>query len=295
MTDKVKRITIIGGAGKMGRWMTRFFRGAGFDVVINDRDFSSLEQARRELGVLTSNSVAEAVAGSDYVIISVPIEGFEAAVASLAPCLEDGQVVIDITTTKTVPVDIMHRHIAKTVVLGAHPLFGPGASSILNKNVVLTPTNDEEMVLANQIKLFLEGRGARVSLMSPAEHDRMMSLVLGLSHFIALVTADTLLSSGELRPMEAAGSSTYKVLMTLVESVLSENPDLYASIQMNLPDVVEFESLFRQKTGEWADVVSKGDKNVFARRMQALKEQLEEVSPGFRTSYEKMYRIVEGL
>ncbi|GAI64600.1 unnamed protein product, partial [marine sediment metagenome] len=30
---------------------------------------------------------------------------------------------------------------------------------------------------------------------------------------------------------------TYKVLLTLVESVLSEDPELYASLQMNLPNI----------------------------------------------------------
>ena len=55
------------------------------------------------------------------------------------------------------------------------------------------------------------------------------------------------------RVLEAAGSSTYKVLLTLIESVLSEDPELYASIQMSLPHVTDFEKLFRERTGEWAD------------------------------------------
>ena len=142
---------------------------------------------------------------------------------------------------------------------------------------------------------FLVKREARVSLMSPAEHDEMMSLILGLSHFIALVAADTLLGAGKLHAMDAAGSSTYKVLLTLVESVLSEDPELYASIQMSLPNVSEYETSFLEKTGEWAELVARKDRGEFAARMQALKERLEKVSPGYRDSYEKMYRIVEGL
>ncbi len=189
----------------------------------------------------------------------------------------------------------MHRYITSNPVLGAHPLFGPGASAVLNKNVVVTPTSNEESVLARKISAFLEEKGARVSIMSPEEHDRMMSLILGLSHFIALVTADTLLGSGTLHPMEAAGSSTYKVLLTLVESVLSEDPELYASIQMSLPNVGEYEAAFLKKTREWTELVARKDRGEFAKRMQSLKEQLETVSPGFRDSYENMYRIVEGL
>jgi prephenate dehydrogenase len=205
------------------------------------------------------------------------------------------QVVIDITSTKVQPVAIMHRHVKSGLVLGAHPLFGPGAASITNKNIVLTPTDDGERELADKIDRYLEKRGARVSLMTPAEHDDTMSLVLGLSHFIALVTADTLLSSGDIKPMATSGSSTYKVLLTLIESVLSEDPELYASLQMNFPRVTDYERLFREKTGEWADLVAGKDRKEFVRRMQELKNRLEKVAPDFVKSYEKMYRIVEGL
>ena len=113
--------------------------------------------------------------------------------------------------------------------------------------------------------------------------------------FIALVTADTLLSSGEIKPMATSGSSTYKVLLTLIESVLSEDPELYASLQMNFPRVTDYEHLFREKTGEWAELVAGKDRKEFVRRMQGLKNRLEKVAPDFVKSYEKMYRIVEGL
>ena len=289
------RIAIIGGAGKMGGWLARFLRDDGIDVTVTDRDKDRLARMSGLPGLRIVPGTAEAVAGADYIIVSVPIEEFEGAVMDISRVISPRQVIIDITSIKTVPVDVMHRYLPGNQILGAHPLFGPGAQSIANKNVVLTPTNEAETALDERVKVFLEKKEARVSLMFPAEHDEMMSLILGLSHFIALVAADTLLGAGRLHPMEAAGSSTYKVLLTLIESVLSEDPELYASIQMSLPHVKEYEALFRQKTGEWADVVARQDREEFARRMQALKEKLEKVAPDFVKSYEKMYRIIEGL
>lgn len=290
-----KRIAIIGGAGKMGRWLSGFLLEDGFEVVIADTDNQSLAAAGRHLGVGIAGSNIEALWGADYILLSVPIEGFEEVVKEIGHYVPTGQVVIDITSTKERPVDLMHRYIENGRVLGAHPLFGPGASGITNKNVVLTPTDDAEAALADKITAYLEARGARVSRMTPQEHDETMSLVLGLSHFIALVAADTLLSSGEIKPMETSGSSTYKVLLTLIESVLSEDPELYASLQMNFPRVADYENLFRVKTGEWADLVAGKNRQEFAEKMKALKSKLEEVAPDFVKSYEKMYRIVEGL
>lgn len=289
------RVAIIGGAGKMGRWLSGFLVNDGHEVIIYDCDIDRLGEAGREIGAEVATGNAEAIAGADYILVSVPIESFEESIAALAPHISPGQAVIDITSTKTVPVEIMHRYIKAGVVLGAHPLFGPGAGSIAHKNIVLTPTTDAESALAEKVKKYLEDRDARVSLMTPDEHDETMSLVLGLSHFIALVAADTLLSSGKLRPMETAGSSTYKVLLTLIESVLSEDPELYASIQMSLPHVTDFEKLFWEKTGEWVDLVADKDRTEFARRMKSLKNKLEKVAPDFVKSYENLYRIVEGF
>ena len=173
--------------------------------------------------------------------------------------------------------------------------MAPVPGGIANQNFVLTPTSDEERALAQKIKSYLEARGARVTLMTPREHDETMSLVLGLSHFIAIVAADTLLSSGKLKPMEAASSTTYKVLLTMIQSVLSEDPELYASLQMSLPGVTAFERLFQEEPEEWAELVESKNRQEFIRRMKALKDKLEKVSPDFGKAYENMYRLVEGL
>jgi prephenate dehydrogenase len=289
------RFAIIGGAGKMGRWLAAFLKENGYEVVLADANAAALRATARELDLPAAASNREAVAGADFVLVAVPIESFEKVIAGLAPAIVPGQAVLDVTSTKTVPVEVMHRLLPRATVLGAHPLFGPGARSIAGKNVVLTPDSDTENALAERVRNFLVNRGARVSLMTAAEHDEMMSLILGLSHFIALVTADTLLGAGKLHPMDAAGSSTYKVLLTLVESVLSEDPDLYASIQMSLPRVTHYERQFGEKTAAWADLVARGDRAGFARRMRGLKNKLAKAAPDFETAYEKMYRLIEGL
>lgn len=289
------KIAIIGGSGKMGRFFADFLGKDGKEVIITGRNEEKLLAARNELGVETTPSNTEAVSGADYVLLSVPIESFEGVVKQISPYIQSGQVVIDITSTKVLPVEIMHRYIKSGSVLGAHPLFGPGARSIANQNFVLTPTNEGEETLAQKIKNYLESRGARVTLMTPQEHDEAMSFILGLSHFIAIVTADTLLNSGKFKLMEATSSTTYKVLLTLVESVLSEDPELYATLQMNLPRVTECEKLFQSRVKEWADLVESKDRQEFVRRMKALKDGLAKVAPDFMKAYENMYRIVEGL
>ena len=278
----------------MGRWFASFLLKDGKEVIITGRNKGKLLEAKQQLGVEVATNV-EAVKSADAVLISVPIDNFEEVVEQICPYTHSGQVIIDITSIKVFPVETMHKHIKAGLALGTHPMFGPGARDIRNRNFVLTPTNEEERALAQKVREYLETRGARVALMSPHEHDEMMAVILGLSHFIAIVSADSLASLDRLKEMEAIGSSTYKVLLTLVGSVISEDPELYASLQMRLPNMVEIEKLFQRSSETWADLVKNKDRQEFVRRMNILKDRLEKDNLDFRKAYENMYRIVEGL
>jgi len=274
------RVAIVGGSGKMGRWFANFLLKDGKQVIITGRSERKLLEAKEQLDVEIATSL-EAVNSADVILISVPIDNFEEVVKQLQPYLNSKQIVIDITSIKVSPVETMHKYIKTGLVLGAHPMFGPGARDIRNQNFVLTPTNQKETALAEKIKQYLEARGARVTLMTPHEHDEMMSVILGLSHFIAIVSADTLLSFDKFMQMKAISGTTYKVLLTLVESVVSEDPELYASLQMNIPGITETEQQFLKTSETWADMVRNRDHKEFVKRMTTLKDKLEKIDPDF--------------
>ncbi|MFC1932369.1 prephenate dehydrogenase [Chloroflexota bacterium] len=289
------RVAIIGGTGKMGRWFANFLLKDGKEVILTGRNEEKLLEAKQQLGVEVTTSLSTAVKSADVVLISVPIDNFEEVVKQLQPHLHPEQIVIDITSIKVSPVETMHKYIKTGVVLGTHPVFGPGARDVLNQNFVLTPTNEKETALAQKIKQYLEARGARVSLMTPHEHDEMMAVILGLSHFIAIVSADTLMNFDKLRQMKAIGGSTYKLLHTLTESVISEDPELYASLQVNLPKITEIHELFQRNSKTWGDIVKNKDKQEFVKRMSALKDRMEKSDPDFGMAYENMYKFLEKL
>jgi prephenate dehydrogenase len=286
------KIAIVGGSGKMGRWLASFLLKDGREVLITGRNEGKLLEVKQQLGVEVATGM-EAVKSANVVVISVPIDSFEEVVKQLQPHLHPGQVVLDITSIKVSPVETMQRYIKTGAVLGTHPMFGPGARDILNQNIILTPTNDKETALAQKIEQHLTVRGARVSLMTPQEHDEMMAVILGLSHFIGIVAADTLLSLGKLKELETIGGSTFKLLLTLAEGVISEDPEFYASLQMSLPKMTAIEGLFQENSKKWADIVKNNDKPEFISGMKALQDRLEKSDPDFRKAYENMYRLFE--
>ncbi|KTB47499.1 prephenate dehydrogenase [Dehalogenimonas alkenigignens] len=287
-----KNIAIVGGCGKMGAWFARLLKSEGHQVTLIGRDKHRLATTAAQLGVEAADRV-DAVTAADIVIISVPIDSFDFVCSGLAPHVKPIQKVFDLTSVKTGPVTAMHRHFPHSLILGAHPVFGPGAKGLAGQNFILTPTSDAENELARKLSHWLTGRGARVRLTSPEEHDRLMAISLGLAHFIAIVTADALVSLDRLTEMSGASGITYKALLTLVESVLSEDPALYASLQLNLPHLPEIESLFADKAEYWASLVKDGRRDEFARRMAALKSKLETANPDFGVSYQALYRLTD--
>ena len=289
------RIAIIGGAGKMGRWFANFLLKDGKEVVISGRTEKKLLEAKQQLGGIEVATNVEAVKSAEVVLVSVPIDSFGEVIEEICPYISPKQAIIDITSIKVFPVETMHKHIKTGLVLGAHPMFGTRARSMRNQNFVLTPTNDDERALAQKVREYLESKGARVTLMTPREHDEMMAIVLGLSHFIAIVSADTLLSFDKLEQTRRVAGTTYKVLLTLVEGVISADPKFYATLQMYLPNMVEIEKLFQRSSKTWADLVKNKDSQEFIRRMNILRNRLEEMNPDFGKAYENMYKLVAEL
>lgn len=285
-------IAIIGG-GNMGRWLARFLKNEGESAVVIETSADKLAALKKE-GIKTSSDI-KSVKDAGIIFLAVQIDSFEAVLKDLSLITNENHIILDIASIKEKPVKLMQKYIKKGQILGTHPVFGPGAKSLQNQHYVLTPTNPTERELALQVEKYLAKRGAIVSLMSPKEHDKMMAVILGLAHYIAIVSADTLAKMNSLKEMEGVSGITYKVLMTLVESVLSEDPDLYASLQMNLPHLHALQNEFIKRSTHWAEMVQGGEKEQFTKEMNALKKRLEQDNPDFGKAYDNMYRIADSL
>jgi len=288
------KVAIIGGSGKMGKWFARLLMQEGFEVVISGRDKARLAAAQEELGVQAASNT-DAARNADVILLSVNIDSFEDVVKEISSQVHTPQVVIDITSIKEFPIKTLHKYLKTDKILGTHPLFGPGARDLANQNFALTPTNETETTLARKVKEFLESKGARVTLLGPREHDQMMTIVLGLAHFVAIVAADTLAETGRMAQTKAIGGSTYRVLTTLAESVISEEPELYATLQMRLPGLAKLEEAFLINVKTWADLVKCRNRRGFSEKLTDLKNKFVEDDTNFGQAYGNMYKIIEWL
>jgi len=285
--------TAILGAGKMGVWLAKFCKENGETVILADRKAKKLLKIGEELGVKTTTDFIEAVQDADNIMICVSISSFEDVVKKIAPSIRDGQVVIDICSIKSFPVKVMHENIKHGLILGTHPVFGPGSSGVKGKTYILTPTNSEEEKHAKKFKGWLEKVGAHVFVMSPEKHDQLMSAVLGLPHFLGLAACETLLEQKDLAETKQVAGTTYRMLFTLAESTALETPDLYANLQMRLPELEKLEDLYIAKAQEWLDLAKQKNPQAIVDRMEKLKAKLLKADADFAQSYEVMYKMLE--
>ena len=284
--------TAVLGAGKMGVWFTKFCQESGEEVILASRDKEKLERLGTELAVETAD-FEEAVKKADNVVICVSIDSFEKVVKKIAPCVREGQTVVDICSVKEKPVNIMHQYLGKALVLGTHPVFGPGSRGVKNKTYILTPTNPKEKKFAEKYKKWLVKVGARVFIMSPKSHDELMSMVLGMPHFVGLVACDALLEQRSFADAKKVAGTTYKMLLTLAEATALETPDLFATLQTSLPELERIECLFISKAEEWLKLVKQKDSLALVKKLEQLKAKLLQADHEYEKSYETMYRMLE--
>ena len=285
------RVAIIG-AGKMGRWFTRFFKTEGYSVAVYSRTRSKAEALRDEFGVESARSAVSAVEGADWILLCVSLDGLEPVLKEISSHIRAGQAVMDISSIKEIPVNLLHKYVKNGVTLGTHPVFGPGAKGVGGQNFVLTPVNEAEKRFAEEFRGWLEERDARVTVMAPRKHDELMSLVLGFPHFVGLVAGDALVDNQGFVEAKQVGGATYKLLLTLAGAVAAEEPGFYSNLHMSLPEMEKIEGLFLAKVEEWLKLVQQKDCSGFSRKMEQVKKRLRELDPDYEKYYGLMYRLL---
>jgi prephenate dehydrogenase len=284
--------TAILGAGKMGVWFAKFCKENGDDVILAGRNKEKTAKIGKELGVETAD-FTQAAKAADRIMLCVSISALEEVAKKIGPNIREGQAVMDICSIKEYPVKVMHENIKHGLVLGTHPLFGPGSKGVKHKTFILTPTNDKEKAYAEEFQKWLEKEEAHVFVMSPKKHDELISVVLGLPHFLGIAACETLLEQKDFAETKQVAGTTYRMLFTLAEATALETPDLYANLQTKLPAVQKIEEQFIAKAQEWLDLIKQKDSQAIMKRMEQLKAKLLETDSDFAKSYEVMYKMLE--
>ena len=251
-----KRAVIVGGAGRMGRWMAQFLTAQGFATGALDPAGSSEENAWSR----------EALASAELVVMAaapgITARLYGEWIAS-APC----GVVIDIASIKTPliePIRALQR--AGCCVGSIHPMFGPSVALLRDADVVLCDTGDVR-ALAMVEQLFAPTT-ARLVHMPLADHDRAMADLLSLAHATAIAFAVAL-----PEVQQPVRSTTFRALESLAAAVVRESPDVYYEIQAKNPYSAQAIERLRDALSRLVSAIANHDSEAFRRLLDEGKSR----------------------
>lgn len=173
---------------------------------------AATRQKARDLGVADEicDDIRAGVSGADVVILATPICTFEGIFREIAPALPDGCIVTDVGSVKVLP----HRWAEKTLgrnvfYVGSHPVTGSEKRGVefarddlfVNARCILTRTPKTSSAALGRLRRLWTTLGCSVSVLTPAEHDRIFGRVSHLPHVIAAA----LVNSGDPKEMRYAG------------------------------------------------------------------------------------------
>ncbi|MHC1610197.1 MAG: prephenate dehydrogenase/arogenate dehydrogenase family protein [Candidatus Methanospirareceae archaeon] len=285
------RITILGGAGGMGKWFARFFKENNCDVRIVDIS-DNTEAVAKELGIqsLTADilkmepeTVKEAVVDTDVVLVSVPIDITERVIERVGPEMHESSLLMDVTSVKKAPVAMMERCTEEGVeILGSHPLFGPSAKSLHGVPVIFVPVRKGP--LYERIYGLFERNGAKIEVLTADEHDEIMAVIQGLPHFILFSYGITLknLDFDVERARRFIGPM-YEVILDFVGRLLHQDPYLYAQIQTNF-EMKEVHETFLAAATRLSKLVSEGDVDGIVEELRMAKRHFGDTASAMRDS-----------
>ena len=188
------------GCGLMGGSFALALKRAGLvqHVVGYSKSPTTTELAKR-MGVIdvAAESALRAVAGSDVVLISVPVSATEATFNAMRAGIRDGMLIMDVGSTKRDVVDTARRVLRDknqlTHFVPAHPIAGSEQSGVAHadatlyngRQVILTPLSQTQPELLQKATDVWTSIGAQVLRMTPENHDAAFAAVSHLPHLLA--------------------------------------------------------------------------------------------------------------
>lgn len=201
---RFEKLALIG-CGLIGGSFSLALKKGGFvkQVSGTSASRSSCETAL-DMGVIDeiAASSQEAVQGADLVLIAVPVFSIARVLTKIAAHLSSNALVMDVGSSKSMVAREASLALGERYAnfVPAHPIAGKElngvkhaeASLFENHKTILTPTLQSRAELITKAQTVWEMTGAKVSIMTAAEHDQALAAISHLPHLIAFAAVNAL-------------------------------------------------------------------------------------------------------
>ncbi|MEO1266658.1 MAG: bifunctional chorismate mutase/prephenate dehydrogenase [Myxococcota bacterium] len=249
-----QQFLIVGGAGQMGQLLGSALmeRGHTIDVL--------------EAG--DHNQVEARVRRADVVMIAVPMAVAETVAATLAPWVREDALICDINSLKSAICQVFQEQ-CSSEALGLHPMFGPTVHALRRQKTVVCPVRPGPR--ATWMTRELQRLGMEVIVATPDDHDRMMAIVQVLVHFNTLVMGDALRRTGiSVAESLQFTSPIYRLELAFVGRLFTQDPGLYAEIEMRNPYSAQAREHYRDAVASLHGIIDSGDREAFRMAFEEL-------------------------
>ncbi len=214
----METVGILGARGGFGAWIKELCVANAATIV--ESDLNS-ELSNREV-----------VTQARFVFVCVPLGTTRDVLIEIEPVLTAEHTLVDLTSVKTPFVDILHR--LPCEVLSLHPMFAPTVGSGQGQSCVSCVIRSGHR--SHLVTALFSARGIRMIPMEPDQHDRMMAVVQGLTHFQAITAAHCMMELGfDVQSSVDVSSPVYRLRLAMIGRILAHDPRLYAEIQISNP------------------------------------------------------------
>lgn len=274
---KFNRITIIGVGligGSIGLVVKK--RHLAKEVIGVFRRRSTLKRALKHRAIDKGTmSVKDGVKDADLIILATPVSSIPMIVREVIRHAQKGAIITDVGSTKKWIVDKIEKMLrdSKSVFfVGSHPMAGSEHTGVEfakddlldNSPCIVTKTNRTNKAALARIVSFWKALGTKVTVMSPAAHDRSVSLISHLPHIVVFSLAGAV-PVKELNYAAEGFKDTTRVALS--------DPKLWADIFMtNRKEILKSARIFERYYNKIIKALSKGNYSEVVRLLEKAKD-----------------------
>jgi len=281
----VKKLTVIGAGGQMGKWFTEYFVGSEYEVTGYDTENKNFGK-----NVLVSESLIGAILKADYVVLCTPTRKTPEIIRLIAKEMKKGTYLIEISSEKSKVVAALSKMPDKINPICIHPMFGPGVKTIKGQNIISVPVKDAKKELTVAKELF---DGANFVTIDSIEHDKKIAVILGLTHLMNLVFANIISKDEKMLLTEKMSGTTFRVQKILAEGIMTETPELIETIIAN-PEIRRVAEELWKDVGRLLTSVQESKTEEVIEYIKSCQERLSKHT-NLDESYKKLSKMVKSI
>ena len=271
----------------MGSWFIEYLLAKNiFHIKAYDKNINSIG---KQLNLKIEPDFNSCIKDSDIVILCVPLRIIPKMIIECSKIMKPNSVLIDISSIKNKSFQSLLKIQDYILPICIHPMFGRGASNKNNLKIVFIPIRDYKREMQFVQDLFQNFN--ILSLENAIQHDRIMAVILGLTHYINMVFAD-IIGSQQYKALECYSGSTFKMQCIVLESILNDDPKLLNSLFMDNPFIKKEIKHFHKKFMDYYKIINDKDDKKLLQQLKKIKSSVEKYH-NLNSSYLKMYKVID--